>query len=159
MTTEADDYASNEEQDEEAFWGCRLPKPSSGWVRVASCFDGDCLWKPGWESIERATRALFLLDELHGHTPDWGSLLAGFQQLHVLSKPYMKWPPLHHFGDFLELGDLFLNFEGSNDYSVGSLLYINEDQPVQAAALMAEFDELTRRLRDYPPLQPYVQYM
>jgi hypothetical protein len=147
------------EEDEESFWGCPLPGPDSGLALVVSCFDGARSWEPGWEPIEGATSALGLLEELPGHTPDWETLLAGLEHLQVLSKPDMKWPPLHDFSDFLEIGDLFHPFEGSNEHGTGSLLYIDKDQPVLSAALMAEFNELTRRLRDYPPLKPFIEYM
>ena len=155
--SEHDEAASDE--DEESFWGGPLPGPDSGWALVVSCFDGACSWEPGWEPIERATSALGLLDELHGHTPDWDTLLAGFKHLHVLRDPGMRWPPLHDFRDFLEIGDLFLPFRGSNERGTGSLLYIDKDEPALVATLMEEFDELPRRLRDYPPLQPYIRHM
>jgi hypothetical protein len=147
------------DEDDEDFWGCSLPKRGSGWAKVASNFDGAISWEPGWESIEKATTALSLLDELHDHTPDWDMLLAGFRYLHVLRNPEIGWPPLHDFSDFLAIGDFFLPFSGSNDYGVGSLLYIVEAEPGTTAPLIKEFDELHRRLREYPPLQPYVQYM
>lgn len=155
----SDDDKDTTDDEEELFWGGPLPQPGSGWILVASCFDGAQSWEPGSESIERATSALFRLDELHGHTPDWDTLLAGFHHLHVLRNSEINWPPLHDFGDFLAIGDFFLPFRGSNDRGVGALLYMVEDEPILTAQLMAEFDELTRRLRQYPPLQPYVQYM
>jgi hypothetical protein len=147
------------EEEQEEFWGCRLPSPDSGWARVATCFDGSQLWEPGWDSLERVTSALFLLDNLQGHTPDWDTLLAGFQYLHVLRDPDMNWPPLHDLSDFAAIGDLFLTFRGSNESGAGSLLYIDTDQPALTASLMAECDELTRRLRNYPPLQPFIRYI
>lgn len=156
MCAHDDDSA---EEDEESFWGCLLPREDSGWALVVSCFDGARSWEPGWEPIERATSALELLDELPGHTPDWETLLAGFEHLRVLSNPDIKWPPLHDLSDFLEIGDLFLPFNGSNEFGTGAVLYIDKDQPVLTAAIMAEFDELTRRLRDYPPLKPFIEYI
>jgi len=100
-----------------------------------------------------------LLDELNGHSPDWDTLLDGFQHLNVLRNPELSWPPLNDFGDFLAIGDFFLPFSGSSEYGVGSLLYVVDGEPAVTDPLMKEFDELARRLREYPPLQPYVQYM
>jgi hypothetical protein len=156
---EVTDEGDDEENDEEEFWGCKLPTPESGWVLVANSFDGAESWEPKWKPIEGAARALSLLEELHDHQPDWDTLLAGLKHLHVLNDPNMRWPPLHDFRDFMLIGDFFLSFEGSNDWGVGSAVYILDADKASTDALMLEFEELTRRLRNYPPLQPYVQYM
>jgi hypothetical protein len=154
----AEDHEHSGDEDD-SFWGGPLPQPGSGWTCAASCFDGALSWEPRWTSIEKAVAALSLLDELHSHTPDWDTLLAGFHYLHVLRDPDLSWPPLHDFNDFLAIGDFFLPFEGSNDYGTGSLLYIVDAEPAVTAPLMTEFDALVRRLREYPPLQSYVRYM
>lgn len=152
------DGDDDEGYDEEEFWGCTLPKPESGWALVATCFDC-ATWEPKWEAVEGAARALSLLEELDEHQPDWDTLLAGLKHLHVLKDPDIGWPPLQHFFDFMLIGDFFLSFEGSNECGGGSAVYILDVDHAFIDSLMLEFDELTRRLRAYPPLQPYVQYM
>ena len=157
---DADDvHDEDEDEDEEEFWGCALPKPESGWALVATSFDGAESWEPKWKAIEDAARALSLLEELRDHQPDWDTLLAGLKHLHVLKDPDIQWPPLNDFGDFMSIGDFFLSFKGSNDWGVGSAVYILDVDDASLNSLLLEFDELTRRLRAYPPLQPYVRYM
>jgi hypothetical protein len=156
---EDDNEEGEEDEDEEEFWGCALPKPESGWALVATSFDGAESWEPKWKAIEDAARALSLLEELRDHEPDWNTLLAGLKHLHVLKDPDIRWPPLHDFRDFMSIGDFFLSFEGSNDWGVGSAVYILDVDDASLNSLMLEFEELNRRLRAYPPLQPYVRYM
>jgi hypothetical protein len=166
MTDEENDIEEDDnpdevrdEDDEEEFWGCTLPKPESGWALVATSFDGAESWEPKWKAIENAARALSLLEELHDHQPDWDTLLAGLTHLHVLKDSDIGWPPLHDFRDFMLIGDFFLSFEGSNDWGVGSAVYILDADHASLDTLMLEFEELTRRLRAYPPLEPLVRYM
>lgn len=154
---EPDEHCSDDS--DEKFWGQPLPQPDSGWALACSCIDGHFLWTPQWKAIENATRCLWMLEELHGHKPDWDLLLAGFKHLQVLKDPAIDWPPLHQFKDFLLIGDFFLPFEGSNDWSVGQLLYIVDHEPKSTKPLMEEFDELSRRLRAYPPLAPFTRWM
>ena len=147
------------EDDEERVWGSLLPKPGSGWSHVATKVEGGVSWEPGWPSIENAVRAISMLQELRRHTPDWKSLLAGLRHLNVLQEDYIDWPPLNSFRDFMQIGDFFLTFESQDSLGTVELLYMMDDQPDQTEPLLAEFDELTRRLKAYPPLQPYVRYM
>ena len=100
-----------------------------------------------------------MLEELREHPSDWHSLLTGLRHLHVLEEEYIDWPPLNSFRDFMQIGDFFLTFESQNDLGAVELLYIMDDQPELTDPLLAELDELTHRLKAYPPLQPYVRYM
>lgn len=146
-------------EDEETYWGGPLPKPGQGWALAASTYDGVPQWEPEWEAIGKAVDALSMFQELPGHQPDWGVLLQGFAHLHVLAYATMGKPPLQDFSEFLQIGDYFLLFASQNEWGQRHLLYILEDQPELTDPLIAEFEELTKRLREYPPLNPYVQYM
>ena len=154
-----DDHIEFWDDDEERVWGSLLPKPGSGWSHVATKVEGGVTWEPGWPSIEKAVRALSMLEELREYPSDWHSLLTGLRHLHVLEEEYIDWPPLNSFRDFMQIGDFFLTFESQNDLGAVELLYIMDDQPELTDPLLAEFDELTHRLKAYPPLQPYVRYM
>ena len=142
-------------EDEDTYWGGPLPKPGQGWALAASTYDGVPQWEPDWEPIGKAVDALLMFQELPGHQPDWSSLLQGFRRLHVLGDTTMGWPPLQDFGDFLEIGDYFLPFTSQNEWGVRRLLYILEDQRDLTDPLLAEFAELAKRLREYPPLKRY----
>jgi len=65
--------------------------------------------------------------------------------------------PLQDFGDFLQIGDYFLPFTSQNEWGVRRLLYVLQDQGDLTDPLLAEFEELAKRLREYPPLKPYLQ--
>jgi hypothetical protein len=145
-------------EDEERYWGGPLPKPGEGWVLAAATYDGVPQWQPGWEDIGKAVDALALLQEIPNHQPDWDQLLKGLQHLHVLKASAMTQPPLREFRDFLLIGDFFLPFESQNEWGSRRLLYILEDQPALTEPLLAEFRELTDRLRRYPPLGAYVEH-
>ncbi len=93
------------------------------------------------------------------HRPNWDELLAGFEHLHVLQDPGMSRPPLREFRDFLLIGDFFLPFTSRNEWGAEHLLYVVEDEPTQTDPLLAEFRQLTERLRLYPPLGAYVEHM
>ena len=71
----------------------------------------------------------------------------------------MGHPPLRDFGDFLLIGDFFLPFESQNELPPRHLLYILEDEPSLITALVTNFRQLTARLRGYPPLAEFVQYI
>ena len=146
-------------EDEDTYWGGPLPKPGQGWALAASTYDGVPQWEPDWETIGKAVDALLMFQELPGHQPDWSSLLQGFTRLHVLADTTMGWPPLQDFGDFLQIGDYFIPLSSQNELPARHLLYVLEDQPDLTDPLLAEFAELTKRLREYPPLKPYAQYM
>lgn len=156
MAEEADTHAYDE-YDEEAYWGCTLPTPSDGWLRVAQSGENGTWWEDGWDSIRKTVQAIALLEEIPKHKPDWDTLLAGLKHLHVLKSEHMNWPPLCCLRDFMHIGNFFLHFDAKDPLSAEELLYI-EDSPSRAP-LLAEFEELYRRLREYPPLQPYVRYM
>jgi hypothetical protein len=145
-------------EDEERYWGGPLPKPGEGWALAAATYDGVPQWQPGWEDIGKAVDALALLQEIPNHPPDWDQLLKGLQHLHVLKDSAMTQPPLREFRDFLLIGDLFLPFESQNEWGSRHVLYILEDQPALTEPLLAEFRELTDRLRRYPPLGAYVEH-
>jgi hypothetical protein len=155
MTTDDDIW----HEDEETYWGGPLPKPGEGWTLAASTYDGGPQWEPEWEGIGKAVRALSMFQELPDHQPDWAKLLRGFKHLKVLSKKTMPHPPLQHLSDFMQIGDYFLTLTSQNELPLSHLLYIIEDQPERTDPLLAEFDELRKRLRMYKPLQPYVEYM
>lgn len=142
-------------EDEDTYWGGPLPKPGQGWALAASTYDGVPHWEPDWETIGKAVYAMSMLQELPNHRPDWGSLLHGFSRLHVLADPTMGWPPLRDFGDFLQIGDFFLPFTSQNELPARHLLYVLEDQPDRTDPLIAEFEKLAQRLREYPPLKHY----
>ena len=144
---------------EETYWGGPLPKPGQGWALAASTFDGVPQWEPKWKTIGNAVRALSMFQELPEHQPDWKTLLNGFTRLDVLAAETMKSPPLQDFGDFLQIGDYFLPFSSKNEPGSRHLLYILEEQPDLTNPLIAEFEQLTARLYEYPPLNPYVRYM
>lgn len=146
-------------QDEDTYWGGPLPNPGQGWALAASTYDGVQQWEPEWAAIGEAVEALAMFQELPGHQPEWVSLLQGFTRLHVLADETMRSPPLQDFGDFLQIGDYFLPFTSQNELPARHLLYVLEDQPAVTEPLLAEFKELIKRLREYPPLKPYAQYM
>jgi len=146
-------------EDEETYWGCALPTPIQGWTLAASTYDGIPMWEPRWRAIGNTVSALAMFYELPGHKPDWASLLKGLTRLHVLAEETIGSPPLQNFRDFLEIGDYFLTFTSRNEQGERNLLYIIKDKPDETNPLIGEFEELARRLRDYPPLRPYVQYM
>lgn len=143
--------------DEETYWGGPLPKPGEGWALAAGTYDGCPLWEPEWSGIGKAVEALSRLEEIPDHQPDWASLLRGFKHLNVLAEETMSQPPLQNFGDFLQIGDYFLPFASQSEWPARHLLYVIEDQPERTGPLLAEFEELTKRLREYLPLKPYVQ--
>ncbi len=144
-------------EDEEHYWGGSLPKPGEGWALAAATYDGLPQWQPGWEDIGKAVDALAMLQEIESHQPDWDQLLAGLEHLQVLKDPEMSRPPLRQFRDFLLIGDFFLPFESQNELGSRHLLYILEDQPTLTDPLLADFRELTDRLRRYAPLGAYVE--
>lgn len=146
-------------EDEDTYWGGPLPKPGQGWALAASTYDGVPQWEPEWGPIGKAVDALLMFQELPGHQPDWASLLQGFTRLHVLADTTMGRPPLQDFGDFLQIGDYFLAFASQNEWGVRRLLYILENQRDLTDPLLAEFEQLAKRLREYPPLKPYVRRM
>jgi hypothetical protein len=134
-------------EDEDRYWGGPLPKPGEGWTLAAATYDGVPQWQPGWEEVGKVVEALALLQERSGHQPDWERLLKGLAHLHVLEDPAMSKPPLSDFRDFLLIGDYFLPFESQNELGSRHLLYILENKPKLADLLIAEFQELNRRLR------------
>jgi hypothetical protein len=145
--------------DEDTYWGGPLPKPGQGWTLAASTYDGVPRWEADWETIGKAVDAMSMFQELPDHLPDWGSLLDGFSRLHVLADAPMGWPPLRDLNDFLQIGDYFLPFTSQNELPARHLLYILEDQRDVTDPLLAEFEELAKRLREYPPLKPCVRRM
>lgn len=144
-------------EDEETYWGGPLPKPGEGWVLAAGTYDGRLLWQPEWEGIGKAVQALSLFQEIPEHQPDWAFLLRGFKHLNVLAANTMSHPPLQACDDFLQIGDYFLVFSSQNELPARHLLYTVENKPERMQPLLAEFKELTKRLRDYGPLKPYAQ--
>jgi len=146
-------------EDEETYWGGPLPKPGQGWALAASTYDGMPQWEPEYAAIGRAVNALRMFQEIPSHEPDWGLLLKGFRHLHVLADEDMESPPLCDLDDFELIGDFFYVRESQNEWGSRFLVYILEDEPTLTDPLLAEFEELARRLREYPPLQPYVRYM
>jgi hypothetical protein len=146
-------------EDEERYWGGPLPKRGEGWTLAAATYDGVPKWQPGWEDIGKAAGALAMLQEIPDHQPDWDLLLKDLRHLNALKDLPMSKPPLNEFGDFLLIGDFFLPFESQNEWGPRQLLYILEDQPTLTDPLLAEFRQLTDRLRRYPPLEAYVEHM
>jgi hypothetical protein len=146
---------TDEEEDAEEE-GPVLPGPDSGWIPVATNVDGKDYWESGYEDIGRCRDALKMLQQLHGHTPDWGLLLRELEQLAVLT---LFEYPLNDFGDFLEI-DCFLNISYSNTCGWSDYLFIDMDlTDPRCQSLLWEFAELTRRLKCYEPLRNYWQYM
>jgi hypothetical protein len=156
MSNDEDDPATEDEGED---LGIALPPPDSGWALVATSVDGDVSWEPEWDSTYRAVTALSLLGELDDHKPDWDSLLRGFRHLQALKSAEMDWPPLADIEDFTLIGDMYMTLHGDNDYGVASMLYIDADTPAVVAALSSEFEQLANRLRAYPPLEPFIEYM
>jgi hypothetical protein len=146
-------------EDEERYWGGPLPKPGEGWTVAAAAYDGVPQWQPGWEDIGKAVNALALLQEIPSHQPDWNTLLKDLQHLQVLTDPGMSQPPLREFRDFLLIGDSFLPFESQNERGTRHLLYVVEDEPALTEPLLTEFRTLLVRLRNYPPLSAFAQYI
>jgi hypothetical protein len=141
------DAGYNEDTEEE---GPLLPGPDSGWIAVAEYVDGQEYWAAGYEDIERCKKALCLLHELHGHTPDWEQLLRGLTYLADLVRLDH---PLEDFGDFLELEE-FLTLTHRNVWGTAHYLYIDKSLSAEErTSLLGEFAELASRLKSYEPLR------
>ena len=146
-------------EDEDTYRGGPLPKPGQVWALAASTYDGVPQWEKDSKNIGKAMDALLMFQELPRCQPDWESLLQGFSRLHVHADTTTGRPPLQDFGDFLRVGDYFLSFASQNEWGVRRLLDILEDPRDLTDPLLADFEELAKRLRKYPPLKSYVRCM
>ena len=132
-----------------------LPEPNPAlWQLVVTEVEGGVFWEDGCRVLADAHDSLALLQEIDEDDVDWDTLLRGLTRLQVLRT--MDYPPLHNLLDFMEF-DEFLTVTHKDDiYPAVHKVYLTVCEPEALEPLLGEFAELSRRLKNYPPLAPYL---
>ncbi len=129
--------------------------PPDTWKRIAYEGDNGRWWEDNCPIVEEASELLMRLGEVPSGKAALPELIRGLPLLHQL--PAMRFPPLSRIEDFdLYFDDwpfLVLTTQRDSTFCPEYRLYIAADQPEQTEPLLAEFAELNRRLKAYPPLQ------
>jgi len=133
--------------------------PSSGWHEIASGDIGDILyWQPGYEVLEDAEVAIGLLETLDTDEIAWDELIRGLPRFAFLPELLQR----RSFGfTAWEAVDGFFVREGDRNEETGSMsgewthmwLSMNHDEKTE---MFHDFEELTRRLNEYPPFADVV---
>jgi len=132
-----------------------LPEPNpANWQLVATEVEGGVFWEDGCRELADAHDSLVLLQEIDEDDVDWDTLLRGLNRLQVLRT--MDYPPLRNLPDFMAF-DEFLSVTHEEDmYPAVHKVYLTVGEPEVTGPLLEEFAELSRRLKNYPPLAPYL---
>jgi len=135
---------------EEAF-----PEPSPvDWRLVATEVEGGVFWEDGCRVLADAFDNLMLLQEIDEDEVEWETLLRGLDRLQILKT--MSYPPLRDLSEFEEFEE-FLTLTYEDDvYPAVHKVYMAADEPAKTGPLLEEFAELSRRLKEYPPLIPFL---
>lgn len=138
----------------------RVRTPTSGWHEVAAGDVGDKMWwKDGYESLSSGEAMIGLLWQLDDWGAiDWDYLLKGLPRFNFLR----TLGPDEAFEEraWGEV-DGFIVDEPAEEEMTGSMsgewTYIRiEMDHSQKKTIFHDFDELSRRLEAYPPLQPFI---
>ena len=145
-----DDDFYDEEDDEEE------PEPSpDSWLLIGHDGENGRWWAGKCPVVDQAADILMTLQELDEEQIDWATLLKDLPRLQCL--PEMSFPPFSHIQEFESYFDEFLLLPMKVDGDTyGHRLYLTADEPEKTGPLLAELAELTRRLKEYPPLAPYL---
>ena len=132
--------------------------PPDVWKPIACEGDNGRWWEDNCPIIEEACSLLRLLEEIDGGRPALPELIKGLSRLQQF--PEMSFPPLSDIKDFQLYfdDDPFLVLTTQPDSTVCSAhrLYITADEPEKTEPLLAQFEELVRRLKAYSPLKRFL---
>jgi hypothetical protein len=133
------------------------PSPDA-WKFIASEADNGRWWEENCPIIEEACGLLTLLEELDDGDSALPELINGLSRLQQF--PEMSFPPLSDIKDFQLYFDddpfLVLTTQPDSNVCSAHRLYITADEPEKTEPLLAEFEELVRRLKAYPPLKRFL---
>ena len=136
----------------------RVRTPTSGWHEIASGDIGDMLhWRPGYEVLQHAETYIGLLSWLDSAAIDWDLLIHHLPRFSFLPSLLQ-----HQFFRFMAWGEVegFRAIEGDRQEETRSMsgewtqMWI-EMNHTNKNTIFRDFEELTRRLDAYAPLQPY----
>jgi hypothetical protein len=100
---------------------------------------------------------LMLLQEIDEDEVEWETLLRGLDRLQILKT--IAYPPLRDLSEFEEFEEfeefLTLTYEDDMHPAVHKV-YMAADKSAKTGPLLEEFAELSRRLKEYPPLIPFL---
>ena len=133
----------------------RARTPTKGWRQIASGDIGDVLyWEPGYDVLEDGENAIGLLENINSTEIDWARLIQGLPRFTFLPDLLRQ-----RSFSFLAWGEVdgCHAIEGDNQEETGSMsgewtrMWLEMDHD-QKREIFRDFETLSRRLREYPPL-------